>query len=87
MARYTRTFNPKIMHVTTGIEDLTALGTDDASARAFAFRQSEHSFATFDPNEKPLNDLPQFGQLGIGRRISARVSPRGSWSRRNLSQE
>ncbi|HUJ30360.1 MAG TPA: hypothetical protein VLY23_03720 [Candidatus Acidoferrum sp.] len=32
---------------------------------AFALRQSLHSAAGLEPNEKPLNFLPQVGQVGI----------------------
>jgi hypothetical protein len=42
-----------------------AIDASKAAAWALALRQSVHSDATVDPNEKPLKFLPHCGQIGI----------------------
>jgi|ERR1700690_2358072 hypothetical protein len=68
IAKYTRTFNAMIVHVTMGSEADATPATEapeTTAAGALAFAQSRHSVGTLDPNENPLNSLPQLGHVGI----------------------
>src|SRR5580658_3733708 len=89
IARYTRTFAAIIARVTGGARfRIAGRGGDCAMfepaaapaawACAFAFRQSAHSVATFEPNENPLNVLPQLGQIGISSLLRYRANSEGT---------
>jgi hypothetical protein len=45
-----------------------------AVVAALAVRHSRHSEATFDPIDKPLNDLPQLGHVGMLDRFAPRLA-------------